>query len=248
MSDCPDGAIIRANAATDALSAPGGDDLLPAILALVPRGTAWGTPDDTTPDPTRLMSLYWAALADVMAEHYARLHQVKAESTSVTLVASLEDWETELGLPDPCYGANQSVETRLRAVRAKVMAQQVDSLDDIECLASALGYTALAERATLPFRFGASRFGDRLGDKDAAFWVVLTISTLGPSVPFRFGTSRFGARLLDFPQANDLECILEAAKPAEWMIRYDYAHGFRLVTDNGVQVVVGDRRVYEVTS
>ncbi len=247
MYDCPEGAIIRANAATDALSAPSGGDLLPSILALLPRGTAWGTPDDATPDPQRLMSRYWAALAEVMADHYGRLHQVKAESTSVTLVASLEDWETELGLPDPCYGANQSVETRLRAVRAKVMAQQVDSLDDIECLATALGYTALAERAGLPFRVG-SRVGDRLGDPDGACWVVLTISSLGPSVPFRAGNNRVGDRLLDFPQASDLECILEAAKPAEWMIRYDYAHGLRLVTENGVQVVEGGKRVYEVIS
>lgn len=230
MSDCP-GLLISTEAARDDLSAPTGDDLLPAVLALLPVGAAWGTPDNVAPDLTRLMSRYWGAAADVMAEHYARLHQIKVESTTVTLTESLADWETELGLPDPCFGADQSVETRVRAVRAALLVRPIDSLTAIECLAESLGYTVTARRADLPFRVG-SRVGDRLGDPTGACWVVLEIEMIGPPVYFRVGNSRVGDRLLEFPMALDLECVLDRLKPAEWAIRYDYSAGTILVEDS----------------
>lgn len=222
MSDCPSSPILTMSPPADFLSAPSGDDLVPAILALLPLGAAWGTPDGEAADLDRQMSRYWAGMADVMAENYARLHQVKSESTTVTLIGSLDDWETELGLPDPCFGADQTVEARFRAVRARVIAQQIEGLGDYECLASTLGYTATASRPTLPFRVG-SRVGERLGDPTAACWVVMTIGALGPAVPFRVGNSRAGARLLDFSTATDLECVLDRVKPVEWNIRYDYS-------------------------
>jgi uncharacterized protein YmfQ (DUF2313 family) len=224
--ECADVAV-SATAPTDVLSAPSVDDLAPQVLALLPRGAAWRSPDAValTSDGSRLVG-FWRALTAPLTDLYARFAGVAAEGTAITLEASLADWELELGLPDPCVRQPEGFLARKRAVRAKILAAGLITPADFVCLARALGYDA-AVAEMQPFRVGRSRCGDdRLWGAEVQWCFVVQIEPLGDPVRFRVGTgmSRVGRdRLLDWPRAEDLECLIRARAPAETLPIFVYA-------------------------
>lgn len=133
----------------DRQSYPTADDVLPAVLALTPRGAAWGTDeagDGSGASPVMLG--LWRALAAYVADVSARDFDTAVQAFPSAATISLADWEGELGLPDGCSAAETSIAARLRAVRARFGALGGSSPGYMICLAASLGYDITVEEPT----------------------------------------------------------------------------------------------------
>lgn len=133
----------------DAQAQPTPESLLPAVLALTPRGPAWGT--DEAGDgrgASPVMRQVWTALAAWVAAQNRAEWGLATQALPSAVTDALADWEAELGLPDPCGGGDGSQEGRRNAVRARFAAQGGCSPAYFVCLASALGYDIWIEEPT----------------------------------------------------------------------------------------------------
>ncbi|WP_375455650.1 putative phage tail protein [uncultured Methylobacterium sp.] len=130
----------------DRQSAPSADDLLPQVLALTPRGAAWGR--DEAGDgrgASPVMRRFWRAVAGWVADVNARDFTVATQTFPSAATIALADWETELGLPDPCMPAARTVEQRVAMVRARFGAQGGASPAYFACVATSLGHAVTIE-------------------------------------------------------------------------------------------------------
>lgn len=128
---------------------PSADDLLPQILALTPRGAAWGT--DEAGDgrgASPVQRSFWRAIAAWAADHLGLDWLAATQTFPSAITYTLADWERELGLPDGCSTAPQGIEARVATVRAKFQAQGGQSPAYFVCLAASLGYTVTVEEPT----------------------------------------------------------------------------------------------------
>ena len=154
MTDIPAGwpcALLPANppSVADKLAAPTADDLLPQLLQMTPRGPAWGT-DEAGPGPgaNPVMLGFWCAIAARMAWNYGVEYELATQCFPSAISYSLEDWETELGLPDTCFSGSGGSEQRIAAVRARFAAVGGQSPAYFVCLAASIGYTITIEEPT----------------------------------------------------------------------------------------------------
>lgn len=214
----------------DALSSPTGDALLPTIIAQTPRGPAWRTDEMADGDHNSFQHRFWRALADPLADLYAKLWKVALNSTGCTLIGpedpasdALEDWEREFGLPEPCVAdVVFAVERRKLLLRIKIAAEGGQSIAYFICLAATLGYE-ITIGEFVPFRCGQGRCGHTQigGPNNEVFWEVFVAT---PVVTyFRCGQGRVGKDPLGaFGRARDLECLMNKWKPAHTQIRFHY--------------------------
>ena len=207
----------------DALSSPSTDDLAPVLYDLLPHGAAWRSPDGAAFEADSRLGAFLRSLVGDMATLYRRLFRVSQESTAVSLVDGLVDWETDFGLPDPCFGEDQSTAQRTRALILKVRSKGTVSPNDFVALAASVGYE-ITIREPRPFAFGFSQTGwdDSTGEAVAYFWFV-RVSGVG-SRNFEFGVSQTGIHsLLDIARLTDLECLFRALAPAWTRVVFDYS-------------------------
>lgn len=125
----------------DKQSNPSAADLLPAVLALTPRGPAWGT--DEAGDgrgASTIMRLVWTAVAAWVADINARDFAVASQVFPSAITTALPDWEAELGLPDTCLPSQSAVADRINAVRVRFGAVGGASPEYLRCLAASVGY------------------------------------------------------------------------------------------------------------
>jgi uncharacterized protein YmfQ (DUF2313 family) len=191
----------------DILSKPTAETLLPQVLALTPRGPAWGT--DEAGDgmgAAPVQRQFWTALAMRDADEYAALGDTLAQAFPSLVTWSLDDWAAEYGLPDPCVTDAVTDATLLTQVRAKFALVGASSPDYVICVAAALGYPCFIEEFN-PARIGG-RIGDRLYGKawGDAFRVHAPTVTVTPA---RIG-ARIGDRLASWGNTT-LECAIRTA-------------------------------------
>lgn len=192
----------------DPLAAPTIDAFVPSIHASLPLGPAWRTPDRAAFDEDSWMGRFWRAVADPFVQLYADAWGVKEEAAAPSLsAASLQDWERELALPDPCTGLGATFAARKTAVREKLVATPVVTPADFVALAASLGWTVTIEEPR-GFECGHSQCGwdDELSDLAIEFQPVFRISN-AEALDFEAGVSECGVdALLDFAPADDLVC------------------------------------------
>jgi len=209
----------------DALSAPTAEDLLPSILADRPRGAAWGSPDGAAPDADSFMSRFCLGVGEFVAAFYAAAYSVALESTACTLQNSLEDWEAEYGLPDPCLGDDPSIAARLRNLRLRILATAVITPAEYIRLAARVGYEIVIEEPTI-FEMGVSSVGWGTGDEVGSplnefYWIVRPVDV--PEDHFFVAENHVGwDRLYDVARAEDLECLFRRLKPAWTDVIFNY--------------------------
>jgi uncharacterized protein YmfQ (DUF2313 family) len=190
---------------SDALSAPTGAALLRSLLSYLPRGSAWRTDYVADLSDSSYLHRFWRAVAEPVADLYAKAWELAMQSTACTVSTGLADWQIEFGLPDPCATANYSEQTQLTLLRAKVAAEGGGRPADLICQAAALGYQVAIEEPRW-FEFGRSAF--ELGNFDwsrfefgySAFgdaFVEINGTPVQP-VYFEFGYSAFGDRFSDY--------------------------------------------------
>lgn len=226
----------------DALSAPTVDALLFSGLSLWPRGAAWGTPDGEAPGTASVIAKLTRALLAPFADLYARTWRLTEESRSASLVDSLEDWEADFGLPSRCTTEDQTRETRIKVLRARVARLATITPPDVIRLAAGLGYVVAIEE---PDGFIAGEgtcrgIGEVSGADLEQQWVVMVRDA--PVSQFETGIGEAGVnRLLDFDHGT-LECEIERIRPAWTNVVFNYAErrvGLYLVTETGARITTG---------
>ncbi|ACC71048.1 YmfQ family protein [Paraburkholderia phymatum] len=188
-------------------------DYLRAFQALMPRGRVWPK------DPDAEQTAVFTGITKVYAGNTARANQLLVDAFPGTTYELLPEWESTLGLPDPCAGASPTVQQRRAQVVARLSATGGQSVAYFVQLAANLGYTITITQFA-PFRFG-STFGQPLNGVAWAYaWQVNAPSF---SVKyFRFGASGFGEPFAAWNN-NVLQCELQKYAPAHTQLIFKYS-------------------------
>lgn len=80
---------------------PTQDQIVPQLLALLPRGRAWSM-HEGTPQPSTTIWKYWNCLAAVWAVVNKRICDLRKEFFCASASETLDLWNLEYGLPDGC--------------------------------------------------------------------------------------------------------------------------------------------------
>ena len=80
---------------------PTAEEITPQLVALLPRGRAWGT-HDGGPFPGSVAWRFWSAVADVLAFVNLRACALLLEFFCATQSETNDQWMAEYGLPDGC--------------------------------------------------------------------------------------------------------------------------------------------------
>jgi uncharacterized protein YmfQ (DUF2313 family) len=197
----------------DALSHPDLDEITRSLTGLLPPGAAWRTPDASSFEEGSHLGLLWRAIATQFCELYSRVFDLSSDSTASTIVNGLADWESEFGLPDPCFGENQSRQQRLRSLLLKVRSAATLTVHDFIALAASAGYE-ITIHEPMSFACGESGCGniDQMGGDQEFYWIVRVVGV--PIDYFECGISECGIdHLTDFGAASDLECLFRRIAP-----------------------------------
>lgn len=239
--DCRDAGLTLDLDTRDALSDPAVETLLPAALALWPRGAAWGAPGMEAPGDDTVIARLTRALLAALADLYRRAWQITLESRASTLVDSLDDWEADWGLPDACARDIEDEARRRINLRAKVARLSTITPPDFVRLAARLGYVVALEEPA-PLRCGEDELGLGGEPSGAALprQIAIHVDDL-PSTQFEAGLGAAGTdRLLDF-DVGTLDCAIRRQLPAWIDPCFSIAPlpvGFVLVAETGAMITV----------
>ena len=186
-------------------------DYLAALQALMPRGRVWPRDQDAVQTKTL------AGCAPSFARHAARSNNLITDGFPAAAYELLPEWESALGLPDPCAGEAPTVQQRRAQVVARLTSTGGQSIAYLTAVAAALGYTVTITQFS-PSRFGRS-FGRPFGGNDWAFaWMIsapnFTVNEL------TFGDS-FGTPFSAWGN-NVLQCELARYAPAHTILMFAY--------------------------
>lgn len=189
-------------------------DFLSALQALMPRGLVWPR------DPTSVMAQVMAGLAPTWARHTERNNNLLVDAFPATAVELLPEWESALGLPDPCAGVAPTVSARQAQVVARFAGSGGQSAAYYIAYAAILGYTiTITEFA--PARAGQLRAGQPLNGAAWAFaWRIN--APLNTVVKAKVGSARAGDPLASWGNAV-LQCELSEIAPAHTILIFAYS-------------------------
>ncbi len=188
-------------------------DYLGALLALLPRGRVWSR------DPNSTMVKALSGLTPVYARNDARACELLVDAFPSTAVELLPEWESTLGLPDPCLGPAATIPQRQALVTAKLTARGGQSAQYFVDVAATIGIPITVSNFA-PCRFGIAHFGDpMLGVEWAHVWAVH--AQLGPVIDTDFAEGKFGDRFRTWG-IPVLECQLREIEPAHAKLIFLY--------------------------
>jgi uncharacterized protein YmfQ (DUF2313 family) len=188
-------------------------DFLAALQTLMPRGRVWPREGDAG------MTQALSGLSPVYERHTNRANQLLVDAFPLTTYELLPEWESALGLPDPCAGVGPTLQVRRAQVVARFAGQGGQSVPYIIQYAKNLGYDIEITQYK-PARAGMLRAGDPCCGEEWAFaWRVNT--PLNTSHDFRAGQSSAGEPLSTIGNTV-LECELEAIAPAHTTVFFEY--------------------------
>ncbi|WP_110947407.1 YmfQ family protein [Pseudomonas bohemica] len=189
-------------------------DFTSALLGLLPRGRAW---------PKELSSVHAQAVscfAPTFQRSCDAALNLLIDTFPATTVNFLAEWESTLGLPDPCSGISPTVQGRRNQVVARFSNTGGQSIQFFTSFALGLGYTVSITQYA-PFRCGQSACGQQLGGEDWFFtWAIN--SQVNTVTYFRTGQSAMGDPLASWGNAV-LECEMSSAKPAHTILQFHYS-------------------------
>jgi uncharacterized protein YmfQ (DUF2313 family) len=188
-------------------------DFANAIHALMPRGLAWPR------DATAVQAQVIAGLAPTWQRHTAANNELLVDAFPATAVQLLPEWESTLGLPDPCAGESPTLQGRQQQVVARLTNSGGQSIPYFIAYAETLGYSVTVTEYT-PFRMGQQTMGCPLGLEEWAF--TWRINAPAETITyFSMGQSAMGQALESWGSAV-LECELRAIKPAHTYLNFGY--------------------------
>lgn len=184
-----------------------------ALQHLLPQGYAWPR------DPSSVLMRLLRGMAASFAELHDYTDYTAGEWLPHATKARLAEWEDAVGLPDQCFGNDQTVNARRGRVLSRLRGPSGYYSDSspaspgaIEAICSNLGIPGFV-RYNHPFRCGRDRVGRRVGQLNGQLQVILPAT----SEPFRVGSNRVGDRLAQRPLgAVELSCYLDRYIPARF--------------------------------
>lgn len=185
-----------------------------ALQALLPRGKVW----NTSPDAVQMQVL--RGLSAAYATQSESAVGLLADAFPDSTVELLSEWESTLGLPDPCASGTLTVQSRRNQVVARFTNSGGQSAEYFIGFAADLGYTVTVNNYA-PFRCGQSSAGDPVGGQEWLFtWAIN--APLNTITYFRAGSSAAGESLATWQNAV-LECELTTVKPAHTYLNFIYS-------------------------
>jgi uncharacterized protein YmfQ (DUF2313 family) len=196
-------------------------DFLAALQACMPRGRVW--PKETDAVQTQTLQ----GLATPFQQHNDRANYLLVDAFPATAVELLSEWESTLGLPDPCAGESPTLQQRQQQVVARLTNSGGQSAAYYIAYAKALGFDVTISEFT-PFRIGQQAMGAPVGDQDWAFtWRVN--APAATIAFFSMGQSAVGEPLESWG-SDVLQCELTAIKPAHTILIFAYGEPGNLNT------------------
>ncbi|WP_322069973.1 YmfQ family protein [Paraburkholderia bannensis] len=128
-------------------------DFLSALQGLMPRGRIWTRASDAV--QTKVL----AGLAPSYERATARANYLLVDAFPASPYELLPEWESSLGLPDPCAGAAPTVPQRQAQVLARFVGVGGPTIAALEDFASNLGYSVTITQYTQA-RAGLLKAGD----------------------------------------------------------------------------------------
>jgi uncharacterized protein YmfQ (DUF2313 family) len=192
------------------------EDYRDQLLSLLPVGPLWPRDADSA----------LALLMLAFGEEFARLHNramdfIEIERDPRLAFETLADWERFAGLPDPCAGAEQTLDGRRRRLVATLTARGGASPQYFIDLAAALGYEIrIIESRPLYAGFHA---GDACWNSGSAYhWRVRA-----PLNTVTYLTAGFGAGEPLSSWGNEsLECFIRDRAPDHTFVDFAYVPPF----------------------
>lgn len=209
----------------DRESAPTAGDLLPQVIAMAPRGVIWGT--DEASDGTGVspvMRRVWTAVAGWLADYYALAFETATQTFPSSISYSLDDWEAEYGLPDPCTSPDSGVQGRINAVRARFGAQGGASPAYFICLAASVGYDiTITEPSDFICELSECDGDDTVVNVNGHHEWVIRLLGLGDTWFYPDDGWLDETPLEGFLVATELECLLRRVAPTHATLIFDYS-------------------------
>lgn len=188
-------------------------DYLKALQALLPRGRVWPR------DPDATQTLVLSGFTPVFERLTARANNLLIDAFPGTTDELLPEWESTLGLPDPCAGELPTVEQRRNQVVARLTNNGGQSIPFFAQYAENLGFDVDISQFT-PFRVGQQTAGCQIGTQDWAFaWKVTAPAET--VTYFAAGQSSAGEALANWGNAV-LECEIGEIAPAHTIPIFAY--------------------------
>lgn len=173
-------------------------DYLAALQQLMPRGRVW--PRDSDATQTQVL----AALTRIYARNNQRANYLLADAFPSTTTELISEWESTLGLPDPCVGPSPTLQQRRASIVAAFANSGGQSIGYYIGYAKLLGYTITITQ------FPPDQFK----------WQIN--AALNTVSYFRTGVSSAGEPLATW--GNDvLECEMNRIKPAHTTLVFSYS-------------------------
>lgn len=191
-----------------------GADYQSALQSLLPRGYGWPR------DPSSVQAQTLGGFAPSYARSNGAAANLLVDAFPGSTVQLLPEWETTLGLPDPCAGLQPTVQARRAQVVARLTG--IGGQSAAYCIAQAarLGYSITIQQFA-PSRFGQP-FGASFGGTDWAYAWQVTVAQYTIN-RFRFGTDAFGESFASWG-STVLQCELLASKPAHTILNFQYTN------------------------
>lgn len=187
-------------------------DFLQAFLKLLPRGRVWSR------DPDSVQNQALLGLNSIYEANSARASTLLTDVFPGSTLELLPEWESCLGLPDPCAGVAPTIQARRAQVVSRISGTGGQSSRYFTAVAANLGYQITISQF-VPSRFGAV-FGKRFGGTDWAHaW-----QANAPS--FTINQNTFGGAFsapFSWWNNNVLQCELAAIAPAHTILNFSYS-------------------------
>jgi uncharacterized protein YmfQ (DUF2313 family) len=187
-------------------------DITRAKQALLPTGPVWPR------EPDSVQAQVIAATAPTYERQIARSNNLLIDAFPATAVELLPEWESALGLPDPCAGESPTIQLRQQQVVARLIAGGGQSAEFFIGYAAALGYD-ITITMFAPFRAGMACGKPIYGEAWAHTWQV-NAPTFQIEY-FRVGDDAAGEPLAEW-DSTVLQCELNRLKPAHTILIWNY--------------------------
>jgi len=168
---------------------------------LLPRGVIWAAQRGT-----RFARVLLGLAAAPAREHNRALDVIDFEMLPSTATETLEAWERNLGLPDPCAPIPTTISERQAIAAARYVASGGQTAAYYIEVAAALGFTIIVNETPYEaFRVGRNTVGQPLGRQEAIFYVQIQ----APAA-------------MTADERAHLECLFGRIKPAHIVFEYSY--------------------------
>ena len=181
------------------------------LANLAPSGDAWPT------DPASVHQQVYQALALTLWRLNNRANYLVTDAFPATTEQLLTDWETALGLPDPCAGPDQSIEQAQAHVVARLTQTTGPSVASLIAFAATIGYPVTIQQF-VPARFGMAFGGAFCGDAWAFAWQI-TAPTF--TVDYRKFGDVFGEPYATWG-STVLQCEMHRLSPAHTTLLFSH--------------------------